>query len=330
MLDLRSLRVRLVPLGSVLGLVLGSPLSAQELGVGRGIDHVAHLVRPANFDAAGDVFTEQLGFTATPPLLSPLGAKNRLIWFADQSYLEIATFTEENEFTAPFLAFLAEHEGGKFFGAEVTDFTAALDFLNGTGYPAVGPFPAPPLVLEPTGDVLGLTPLWYSVVLTAVLAPDNSLFFLDYDEAQVDQMFADFPAVAPSPHANTAKKIDTVWLVVADLDAAIDFYQGLGFAVHGRHQKIHYLGARGATVRMGNADLALIVPDGPGVTADFAADRGAGILGASIEVDHLALARHYVNAHTGLHLRTFKYKGRERFLVPAGLTHGFLVEMVED
>ena len=51
----------------------------RELGDGRGIDHVASLVRAENFDDAGNVLTHQLGFSATPALLSPVGAKNRLI-----------------------------------------------------------------------------------------------------------------------------------------------------------------------------------------------------------------------------------------------------------
>ena len=86
-------------------LALGSQATAQGLGDGRGIDHVASLVRLENFDAAASVLTDQLGFAATPALLSPLGAKNRLIWFNDLSYLEVLTFTERNDFTAPFGGF---------------------------------------------------------------------------------------------------------------------------------------------------------------------------------------------------------------------------------
>jgi catechol 2,3-dioxygenase-like lactoylglutathione lyase family enzyme len=310
-------------------LVFGGRAAAQGLGDGRGIDHVASLVRLENFDAATNVLTNQLGFAATPALLSPLGAKNRLIWFSDLSYLEIATFTELNDFTAPFLAFLEHHEGGKFYGTEVVDAAQAVAFLTGAGYPNVGPIPAPPLTIEATGQVVGLIPLWSSVILTARVAPDNSNFFLDYNEAQVQQMFADFPALAPRPHPNTAQKIDTLWLVVSDLDAAIDFYEGLGLEVRFKHKKIHYLGARGAEVRYHNSTLALLEPDGPGLVADFAADRGEGILGASIKVGNLHTARTLVNANTGLNLQTFKDKGRERFLIPSSLTHGFLIEMVE-
>jgi catechol 2,3-dioxygenase-like lactoylglutathione lyase family enzyme len=301
----------------------------QGLGDERGIDHAAVLVRLAGFPSAVSVFRDQLGFSTTAVLLSPLGAKNSLIWFDDLSYLEVLTFTERNEFTAPFLDFLAAHEGGKFYGTEVVDAARAITFLTGAGYPNVGPVPAPPLTIEATGDVVGLSPLWESIILTSRVAPDNSNFFLDYDEAQVQQMFHDFPAVAPHPHANTAQRIDTLWLVVADLDAAIDFYEGLGLEVRAKHQKIHYLGGRGAEVRYRNATLALLEPDGPGIVANFVAARGEGVLGASIKVRDLDAARHLIEHNTGLTLHPFKDKGRNRFLIPTTLTHDFLLEMVE-
>jgi catechol 2,3-dioxygenase-like lactoylglutathione lyase family enzyme len=320
-------RIQCIVIGGLLA--LGGQVAAQELDDGRGIDHVASLVRLENFDAAADVWTRQLGFAATPALLSPLGAKNRLIWFSDQTYLEILAFTELNDFTAQFLAFLEHHEGAKFYGTDVVDAAQAVAFLTGAGYPNVGPIPAAPLVIESTGEVVGLSPLWSSIILTARVAPDNSNFFLDYDEAQVEQMFVDFPALAPRPHPNTAQKIDALWLVVSDLDAAIDFYAGLGLEVRFEHKKIHYLGGRGAEVRYHNNTLVLLEPDGPGLVADFAADRGEGILGASIEVGDLETARSLIQDNAGLTLQIFEYKGRERFLIPASLTHGFLIEMVE-
>jgi catechol 2,3-dioxygenase-like lactoylglutathione lyase family enzyme len=310
-------------------LALGGQVSAQGLGDGRGIDHVASLVRLENFDAAVDVWTGQLGFSATPALLSPLGAKNSLIWFSDQTYLEVLAFTELNEFTAPFLAFLENHEGAKFYGTDVVDAAQAMAFLTGAGYANVGPIPAAPLTIEATGEMVGSIPLWSSIILLGPVAPDNSNFFVDYDEAQVQQMFAEFPSLAPQPHPNTAERIDTLWLVVSDLDTAIAFYEGLGLEVRFEHKKIHYLGARGAEVRYNNNTLALLVPDGPGLAADFAAERGEGIMGVSIEVGDLQTALSLVNGNTGLGLQSFSYKGRERFLVPSSLTHGFLVEMVE-
>ena len=317
--------------GAVTGvlLMLGVPAAAQELGAGRGVDHVGPMVRLENFDAAVSVWSDQLGFATTPVLLSPLGAKNSLIWFSDQTYLEIVTITALNDFTAPFVAFLEDHEGALFYGSDVADVAQAIAFLNGAGYPNVGPVPALPLTIEATGEVVGLSPLWYSIILTSRVGPGNSSFFLDYDEAQVQQMFAEFPSLAPRPHPNTAQRIDTLWLAVTGLDAAIAFYEGLGLDVKFKNKKVHYLGGRGAEVRFNNNTLALLEPDGPGVVADFVAERGEGILGVSIEVGDLETARTLINGNTGLGLQSFQYQGRERFLIPASLTNGFLVEMVE-
>lgn len=310
-------------------LAFGGLAAAQDLGVGRGIDHVGPMVRPENFDAAVSVWTDQLGFAATPALLSPLGAKNSLIWFDDGSYLEVLTFTQLNDFTAPFVAFLEEREGAVFYGSEVVNAAQAVAFLDGAGYPNTGSIPAPPLSIEATGEVLEGNPLWYSIALTSRVGPGNSSFFLDYDEAESQRLFEVFPSLAPRPHPNTAQKIETLWLVVADLDAAIGFYEGLGLEVKYKNKKVHYLGGRGAEVRFDGQTVALLEPDGPGLVADFAADRGEGILGVSLQVGDLDTALALVNANTGLGLQSFEYQGRDRFLIPASLTRGFLVEMVE-
>jgi catechol 2,3-dioxygenase-like lactoylglutathione lyase family enzyme len=309
-------------------LVLGGQAMAQGLGIGRGIDHVGSLVRLENFDATANAM-HQLGFAVTPALLAPGGATNHLIWFDDLSYLEIDAFTESNPSTAPFLDFLDHHEGGKIYGTEVLDAARAVDFLTTAGYPNVGPIPAGPLTLVPTGETVGAVPLWNLVILTSRVAPDNSNFFLDYDEAQVRKMFRDFPVLAPRPHPNTAEKIDTLWMVVADLDAAISFYQGLGLKVQHKHKEVAYLGGRGADVQYHNATLTLLEPDGPGLVADFAADRGEGILGVSLKVARLGSAHGLIQTNTGLTPPVFKYAGRSRFLIPASFTHGLLIEMVE-
>jgi catechol 2,3-dioxygenase-like lactoylglutathione lyase family enzyme len=310
-------------------LALGGQAVGEGLGVGRGIDHVGMLVRLENFDDAANVLTQQLGFSATAILQSPAGVENRLIWFDDLSYLELDAFTADNPGTAPFLAFLEHHEGAKFYGTQVFDAARAVAFLDGAGYPNIGPIPASPLTIQSTGQVVGLTPLWSSIILTAKLAPDNSNFFLAYDEPQVHQLFVDFPVLAPRPHPNSARRIDTVWLVVSDLAAAVDFYTGLGLEVRTDQERIGYLGGLGTRVRCHNATLVLLQPAGPGLVADFAADRGEGILGVSIEVRDLGVAHRLVQGNTGLTLPIFHFRGRERFLIPASVAHGVLIEMVE-
>src|ERR1700687_1959651 len=107
-------------------LALGGQAVAEGLGVGRGIDHVGMLVRLENFGAAGNVLTQQLGFSATAVLQSPAGVENRLVWFDDLSYLELDAFTADNPGTAPFLAFLARDGRGKFYGTQVLDAGGAV------------------------------------------------------------------------------------------------------------------------------------------------------------------------------------------------------------
>src|SRR5882757_2751382 len=147
-------------------LAIGGQATADGLGVGRGIDHVGMLVRPENFDADSRILA-RLGFSETPVLTAAGGIKNRLIWFRDLSYLELDTFTEVNPSTAPFLDFLAHHEGAKFYGTEVLDAAKAVAFLTGAGYPNVGPIPAGPLTVAATGQVVGQTPLWSLIILTS-------------------------------------------------------------------------------------------------------------------------------------------------------------------
>jgi hypothetical protein len=88
-------------------LALGGEAVAADkegLGIGRGIDHVGLLVRLENFAAATDVFTRQLGFSATPVLTSPAGVENRIIWFEDLSTqlpLPIFRFRGRDRFLIP-------------------------------------------------------------------------------------------------------------------------------------------------------------------------------------------------------------------------------------
>src|SRR5262249_32830151 len=83
-------------------------------------------------------------------------------------------------------------------------------------------------------------------------------------------------------------------------------------------------------VHMRDATLTLLQPDGPGVTADFAADRGEGILGVSIKVRDLAVAHRLVEHNTGLTLPIIRHHGRDRFLVPPPETPRVLPETTQE
>ena len=225
---------------------------AQDLGVGRGIDHVASLVRPENFDDQVDVMSRQLGFPITPALLSPIGAKNRLIWFGDLSYLEVLTITEAERLHRALPGIsgpvrrqsVLRHRGDQCHPGD------RLPERRGLSQRGAGPGGAAHDRIDRSGG--GLSPLWSSILLTSRLAPPTRIFSWTTTRPRSSEMFADFPALAPRPHPNTAEKIETLWLVVPDLDAAIDFYEGLGLEVRFKNKKVQFLGGRGAEVRYGN------------------------------------------------------------------------------
>ena len=298
-------------------------------GIDEGIDHVTMLVRPESFPQTLAVFSSDLGFTTTPVLTSPAATMSSLVWFPDLTYVEIASPFEENPLTAPFLDFLDSHEGGKFYAIGTADALAWSSHLTAAGYPNTGPIAAFPLMLESSGQVLSVDPLWQSVFLTAQIAPDDSLFFIENDDAQVQQMFVDHPALAPSPHANTAQSLETVYLVVEDMNAAIAFYEGMGFPVVGRGRHIHHLGGRGPQVIFPGNTLTLLESTGPGVVADFVDARGEGVLGASVRVANLLVAKLVITCNTGASLPLVRHRGRWRFVVPPELTNDFLLEMVQ-
>ncbi len=71
-----------------------------------------------------------------------------------------------------------------------------------------------------------------------------------------------------------------------------------------------------------NATLTLLQADGRGMVANFAADRGEGIMGVSLKVGNLKPPVTSPTHATHGNLPTYNYQGRERFLIPASATHG--------
>jgi hypothetical protein len=113
---------------------------AGSSGDDRGIDHVASLVRLENFNTVGEVLTRQLGFSATPALLSPLRAKNRLIWFSDLSYLELATFTERKvRFKVRFKNKKIHDLGSRWWSSRYTP--APVELQSAPPSPQIPPWP---------------------------------------------------------------------------------------------------------------------------------------------------------------------------------------------
>lgn len=301
---------------------------AHPLDVTRTVDHIVTLIRPENFDSARSTWVEDLGFRASPAIESALGVRNTIIWFPDGTYVELATYTDENEFTAPVVAFLDSHEGAKAYATEVGSIADAADFFDTIDLANTGPFESFPLFVARTGAPLP-SPLWSQLSFLGPSAPDDSLFLIDYDEDAMETLFESFPRIAPGPHRNTALRLDAIWLVVDNLEAATDFYTDLGSFVRWRNRWLPDLGVRATNVRDRENDIVLMQAVAPGPIADFAAERGEGIAGIRIEVANLRLARRLIESRTGLSLTPVQGHGERSFRVPTELTQGMILELFQ-
>jgi len=300
----------------------------EQLGVENSVDHIATLVRPENYDAVQANLTA-LGFHTTPNLTSPAGVRNSVIWFEDLTYLELVTYTEENQFTAPIVAFLDVFEGAKLYGMSVSSAAQAATFLQGRGFLTAGPQPGPPLTLEADGT-LATPQLWNDLLVLQPQAPDGSMFILEYVDGALQQMFLENPELVPMEHANTAARLDAMWLVTADLNAATAYYLSLGFYIRWQNRCLHDLGVKTTAVRKGNNEIVLMMPQHPGPVATFAAERVEGIIGARIEVHDLDVAHAVVEQAVGSPIQRFiSHQGAESFRIPATSTGGLMLELFE-
>lgn len=308
-------------------LLNSNSLFAQGTGAINGVDHLASLVRQENFYPAKNILSDKLGFSTTSVLgANGSGILNTFVWFEDQTYFELVTITEVTPVTAPFIDFLKYFEGGIFYMLDVPSISNTVNHLNTIGIPNFGVIPGGPVVLADTQELI--SPQLWNFTTTAAPAPGSPFYFVEYFSEQVAQSFVDFPEIAPTPNANTAKSIDKVFIVVNNMQEAVAYYRNLGFAVL-ENKQAPYLGASGAIIPFNKNKIFLLEANGPGIVADFAATRGTGILGMSVEARDLETALDYIELNTGLEINTFEHRNRERFLIPTSLTNDFLIEMVE-
>ena len=79
------------------------------------------------------------------------------------------------------------------------------------------------------------------------LLPDTTVFFIEYNRKAWEELQRKSPGVAPAGatrHANTAKRVASVWVVVKDLAAATQVYESVGLRA-GRKLELAQLGADG-------------------------------------------------------------------------------------
>jgi hypothetical protein len=130
-------------------------------------------------------------------------------------------------------------------------------------------------------------------------------------------------------HANTARKLKSVWVAVSSLSDAVKQSQLLGFEP-GRERQLAALGARGQEIQCGSGTIVFWEAiENTGRLSKFMKDWGVGPFGFSVEVGDLNRAHEIVEKGTGNQLPLEKVDGRQSFIVPGDNAAGVWIEFVE-
>ncbi len=298
------------------------------LGEGHGIDHVGILVR--DLEGAKDTYRDTLGFWIQPRgvvSLLPSGMKISVASFEDGSYLSLSAVNdlEKVRLNRPsYLTFLEKDEGAKFLVLDVSSAEGTTRFLRARGLEVSDPDPR--TVIAPGAKEMRPPTLW-AVTFKKPVLPADSISFVQY--AARDERIRQANAAGRTHHANTAKRIAAVWIVVRDLKAATKAFGSAGFYA-GDRRKFSALGAAGREIEAGGGRIVLLEPKGKtGKAASFLAERGEGIMGVSIEVGSLEIARALLEKNTKREFGSYAGAYGNSILIPAELAHGVWIEMFQ-
>lgn len=299
------------------------------LGSGRGVDHVVVAVR--DLATSERFFFDTLCFSAGQRAQFS-GLENRVVWFADTTYLELLTVRDREQainLMPELPGFLDRGEGAIYVGLAVSSADTAAEFLVSRGFQVTGPTggTVPFEGLEEVPPVM-----WRYVVFREPVVPANAIFFLEYEQAVLEQLSAEYPDLSPTrfvEHANGALGLEAVWMAVEDSRAATRAYQSVGLPM-GRRLDVPSLGAEANEIRAGKGAILLLWPsDEGGAVASFLAEHGEGVMGVSIEVRDLDRALMIVEFHTDLELVPYEGPYGRSILIPGNLARGVWIEFFQ-
>ena len=303
-----------------------APAAASPLfGSGRGLDHV--LVWTRDRDGGTAALAVKLGFQVRPGGDFGDGIANRLVRFADRTYLELLFFTRpESGLEGDALAVWRSTARGTLadnFGLEVSDVDATAAHLRAGDW-SLGP--ETPMTYDPDGP--GPRPAeparWRSIGFPTPPLSSSDLFFIHYaPQTMTPEQQADTAIF--TRHPNGARRISAIWLLARDIDEEARRLRRIGF-VEGRPVVLLHYGARGLRFAAGRGSILLITPIGPGAAAEALAARGPQVFGISVETDDLARARRIVQRGYGGELPTYAGPFGESFAAPTRSDLGLTIE----
>jgi hypothetical protein len=130
-------------------------------------------------------------------------------------------------------------------------------------------------------------------------------------------------------HANTARKLRSVWVAVPSVDKAVAQAERFGFRARGQLY-FKALGEKGAEVECGQGTIVFfeaVKQNGP--LGALVKRQGLGPFGISVSVTDLKTAQRVVQAGTHAKFGIQRTGTRMSFIVPAELAAGTFVEFVQ-
>lgn len=296
----------------------------------RAPDHV--LVWSQRPDVAEPIF-ESLGFNVRPGHIYPEGITASTITFGDWSYLELLHFSEppsaaDNAQIRAERAFVRQAPGANSFAVQVSDIDEAAAFLKRRGFSVADIVPD---IVDPDGPEGPEPPRpasWRDFHFSASPVSGADIFFIQYPPDQPSTPEADARFHERTMHANAARRMSAIWVLVSDLEAEAQVYGRMGFAV-GPIVDVDHLNARARIATLGPGAVVLTQSAGLPTEFEVSGRTGPRVIGLSFEVDSLRAAQSF-RSHQGRdHAGGVQGPFGRSWLVPLARSMGLFVEFHE-
>ncbi len=339
-------RRELLALTAVLPLAEAEP-KPSIIGKGWGLDHFIITLADSAFPK--ELYREKLGFTVLPGAKRPTGDENAVI-LLDPAYIELIFLYDrvraeaaarDNVSVKRRLALVDRGGGPSAYNVDVSPIDQTVAALRARGMEVS--LPPSQIVLRPDGtQVRGP---WQFLRIDKTVEPPpprgvpggQAVGFLEYNEnsshawmqkAREGTHAVDKRIKLGETHANTARKMRSVWVAVESAAIAVKDSELFGFPQIAELAS-NALGAHGREVQCGQGTIVFWEPAKGSALEGLITHRGFGPFGVSLGVADVNVAHNIVEEGTGEKFPMIKDGGSERFLVPPELTGGTCIDFCQ-
>ena len=329
--------------------LLAAQSDSSVLGAGWGLDHV--LIGLPSLETAKDIFGAKLGFSVRPGNQFPEQGLAHAIMRLPPAYIEVLWPYQKPSKTPSFAAAVrqkAESGGGvASYNIDVSPIERAADEMRRLGLKVTLPPNSVVRTLEGkeqpgAWQFLEIDPAVQAVHLRGV--PGGAgVSFLEYRNNADNLKAGTFERMrqlaerdVPDPrraageiHANTGRKLLSVWVAVPSVSEAVRQSEQFGFTA-GAARDVEALGEKGREVQCGQGAIVFFAPmDGNSALSQLVKEQGLGPFGFSVAVANLQTAQKIAEQGMNTRFAIQRAGNRISFVVPARLAAGTFVEFVQ-